>query len=36
VVWRPRVATIGNRLKEAQQSGWDGDFWHLAYWHKEA
>jgi peptide/nickel transport system substrate-binding protein len=36
VVWRPRVATIGNRLKEAQQSGWDSDFWHLAYWHKEA
>jgi len=36
VVWRPRVATISNRLKDAQQSGWDGDFWRLASWHKEA
>ncbi len=36
VVWRPRVAAISHRLKEAQQSGWDSDFWHLPYWYKEA
>jgi peptide/nickel transport system substrate-binding protein len=36
VVWRPRVAAISHRMKEAQQSGWDSDFWHLPYWYKEA
>ena len=36
VVRRPRVAAISNRLKDAEQSSWDSDFWHLAYWHREA
>jgi peptide/nickel transport system substrate-binding protein len=32
VVWRPRVAGISHRLRDAAQSGWDSDFWALAYW----
>jgi peptide/nickel transport system substrate-binding protein len=32
VVWRPRVAAISNRLKDASQSGWDSDFWALPFW----
>jgi peptide/nickel transport system substrate-binding protein len=36
VVWRPRVAAISNRLKDAIQSAWDGDFWYLPYWHRQA
>lgn len=36
VVWRPRVAAISHKLREAVQSGWDSDFWHLPYWYKEA
>ncbi len=35
VVWRPRVAAISNRLRGAEQSGWDSDFWNLANWHRE-
>src|SRR5712691_966761 len=27
VVFRPRVAGIGNKLRDAVQSGWDSDFW---------
>ena len=34
VVWRPRVAAIANRLRDASQTGWDSDFWHLPYWSK--
>jgi peptide/nickel transport system substrate-binding protein len=34
VVFRPRVAAISNRLRDVVQSGWDGDFWALAYWSK--
>ncbi len=36
VVWRPRVAAISHKLKEALQSGWDSDFWHLPFWYREA
>ncbi|MCI0547041.1 MAG: peptide ABC transporter substrate-binding protein [Candidatus Rokubacteria bacterium] len=36
VVWRPRVAAVTNKLKNAEQSGWDGDFWRLPFWYKEA
>jgi peptide/nickel transport system substrate-binding protein len=36
VVWRPRVAGIGLKLRNAEQSGWDGDFWNLANWYREA
>jgi peptide/nickel transport system substrate-binding protein len=32
VVWRPRVAAISARLRDVVQSGWDTDFWALAYW----
>jgi peptide/nickel transport system substrate-binding protein len=35
VVWRPRVAAISTRLREAQQSGWDSDFWNLPNWYRE-
>jgi peptide/nickel transport system substrate-binding protein len=34
VVYRPRVAAISNRLRDVVQSGWDSDFWALAYWSK--
>ncbi len=34
VVFRPRVSAISNRLRDAVQSGWDSDFWALAYWSK--
>ena len=36
VVFRPRVAAISNRMRDVVQSGWDGDFWALAYWSKQA
>jgi peptide/nickel transport system substrate-binding protein len=36
VAWRPRVAAIGNKMKNAIQSGWDGDFWYLPFWFREA
>ncbi len=36
VCWRPRVAAISSRLKDANQSGWDSDFWNLHNWHREA
>ncbi|OLC16653.1 MAG: peptide ABC transporter substrate-binding protein [Candidatus Rokubacteria bacterium 13_1_40CM_69_27] len=35
VVWRPRVAAISNKLRDANQSGWDSDFWALPYWSKQ-
>src|SRR5439155_514214 len=31
VVFRPRVAGIGSKVRDAVQSGWDSDFWALAY-----
>jgi len=34
VVFRPRVAAISNRMRDVAQSGWDSDFWALAYWSK--
>ena len=34
VVFRPRVAAISNRLRDVVQSGWDSDFWSVAYWSK--
>ena len=34
VVARPSVAAISNRLRDAVQSGWDSNFWALAYWSK--
>jgi peptide/nickel transport system substrate-binding protein len=35
VVFRPRVAAISSRMRDVVQSGWDGDFWALAYWSKQ-
>ncbi len=34
VVARPSVAAISNRLRDVVQSGWDSNFWALAYWSK--
>jgi peptide/nickel transport system substrate-binding protein len=36
VVFRPRVAAINHKMRDAIQSGWDSDFWALAYWSKQA
>jgi peptide/nickel transport system substrate-binding protein len=36
VVWRPRVAAASLKLKNAEQSGWDSDYWNLANWYREA
>jgi len=36
VVFRPRVAAISNKMRDVAQSGWDSDFWALAYWSKQA
>jgi len=35
VVFRPRVAAISSRMRDVAQSGWDSDFWALAYWSKQ-
>ena len=35
VVLRPAVAAISNRLKGAEQSGWDSNFWNLENWYRE-
>jgi peptide/nickel transport system substrate-binding protein len=35
VAWRPSVAAVSAKLKLVR-SGWDSDFWNLAYWYKEA
>src|SRR6266850_1046185 len=35
VVLRPAVAGISNRLKGAEQSGWDSNFWNLENWYRE-
>lgn len=32
VVYRPRVAGIGTRMRDLVQSGWDVDTWNLPYW----
>ena len=34
VVFRPRVSAVSNRMRDVVQSGWDSDFWALAYWSK--
>ena len=36
VVFRPRVAAVSNRMRDVVQSGWDSDFWAIAYWSKQA
>ena len=32
VVYRPRVAGIGTRMRDVVQSGWDVDTWNVPYW----
>ena len=36
VVFRPWVEAISLKLRDAVKSGWDSDFWALAYWSKHA
>ena len=36
VVLRPAVAGVSNRLKGAEQSGWDSNFWNLENWYRES
>jgi peptide/nickel transport system substrate-binding protein len=36
VLWRSNVSAGSLRLKGVDLSGWDGDFWRLPYWHREA
>src|SRR6266567_1820507 len=36
VVYRPWVQAISLKLRDAVKSGWDSDFWALAYWSKQA
>ena len=36
VFFRPRVAAISSRIRDVVQSGWDGDFWALPYWSRQA
>jgi peptide/nickel transport system substrate-binding protein len=33
IVARGQVAAVSNRLKDVALSGWDPDFWRLAWWH---
>ncbi|MBI2553919.1 MAG: peptide ABC transporter substrate-binding protein [Candidatus Rokubacteria bacterium] len=35
VVYRPRVAGISHRMRDAVQSGWDVDGWNLPYWYRQ-
>ena len=34
VVLRPGVSGVSNRMRDVVQSGWDSNFWALAYWSK--
>jgi len=34
VVLRPGVSGLSNRMRDVVQSGWDSNFWALAYWSK--
>ncbi|PYM66397.1 MAG: peptide ABC transporter substrate-binding protein [Candidatus Rokuibacteriota bacterium] len=36
VVFRPWVQVISLKLRDAVKSGWDSDFWALAYWSRHA
>ena len=35
VLWRMVVSAVGNRLKGTDVSGWDSNFWRVAYWYRE-
>jgi peptide/nickel transport system substrate-binding protein len=32
IAWRGQVAAVSNRLKDVRHSGWESDFWRVAYW----
>jgi peptide/nickel transport system substrate-binding protein len=32
ISWRGQVAAVSNRLKDVGRSGWESDFWRVAYW----
>ena len=36
VLWRARVAAVSNKLRNAEQSPWESDFWNHANWYREA
>jgi peptide/nickel transport system substrate-binding protein len=36
VLWRNNVGAGSLKLKGVEYSGWDGDFWRLPYWYREA
>ena len=33
IAWRGQVAAVSNRLKHVPHSGWESDFWRVAWWH---
>jgi peptide/nickel transport system substrate-binding protein len=33
IAWRGQVAAVSNRLKHVVHSGWESDFWRVAWWH---
>ena len=35
VTWRFKVQVVSNKLKNAERSGWDSDYWGLHNWYKE-
>jgi peptide/nickel transport system substrate-binding protein len=36
VIWRNGVRAVSHKLHGMELSDWDSDFWHLAYWYREA
>src|SRR5512132_3816830 len=36
VIWRMVAASVGKRLRGTDISGWDSNFWRLAYWYRES
>ncbi|HEV8475033.1 MAG TPA: peptide ABC transporter substrate-binding protein [Methylomirabilota bacterium] len=36
VMWRMVAASVGHRLRGTDISGWDSNFWRLAYWYRES
>ncbi|HEV8438369.1 MAG TPA: peptide ABC transporter substrate-binding protein [Methylomirabilota bacterium] len=36
VLWRSGVSTSTARLRGMDLTGWDSNYWHLAYWYKQA
>ena len=36
VLWRGRVAAVSTRLRNAELSPWESDFWNHAVWYREA